>query len=782
LVCYELPQNTYARVFRKAVGAAIKKVFPDPPTFRAIVKSKRGTTEFGQVTFPNQDCCNIFMRFYGPQARDSVEIRKHRLRFERPKPGVVRITEQEIKSLIFKPNTVAVDIHSDYENSDEERARDLYVLECEIGGWDSKGRFASAWKSNVLDDHYSIVDLDGDSAKLTVRLSDRLISISLYSVEKMAVHGKDLYIYSTALPTYLQDITGGVASLTRRIGIMKFNGLDSVAKFVRTPGLDSAHEKIAPFCYVVKVRCTNRADLDHFLLRWRRKLIDIVAYLDIEQNTEQPYRNGILRKLNEWYTTTSFELSFQVHGLVQSGLLTPLEVWELTLLFKEIDRRLDPATAAVVVRTARSGLRHHMPGEVSVSDADAFAQRLKEQLWQAEEAQRSPFKTVHEDTGYHQIHAAVITPAGLWLDGPQRDTGNRIVRAYPGKETHFLRVRIQDESGDLIRDSREVDQDEQIFSGKVQKLFLEGLKVGGRLFRFLGFSTSSLREHSTWFVSDFVYEGEAVSADSIRATIGDLSTIKVPARYAARMGQAFTSTAFKIDVPFERRLIVEDVKIGTKKYNTIGNVVSREYVFSDGCGTLSRATMEKLHEQDARIRRNKRKTALPVVFQVRIGGAKGVLSLNSEQTGSDVMLRESMVKFETNEVDHPHAISLEVASSADAPLSTNLNRPLVALLETLGVPPSNFLRIQEQAVADLRLAVTDTVAALRLYRSYGVGIAAESSDLLQTLHRVLGIKGITDVAFLKRCNLTVLTSALRMIKYKVCREQSRRCQTAELTP
>lgn len=126
-----------------------------------------------------------------------------------------------------------------------------------------------------------------------------------------------------------------------------------------------------------------------------------------------------------------------------------------------------------------------------------------------------------------------------------------------------------------------------------------------------------------------------------------------------------------------------------------------------------------------------------------------------------------MIKFRLQaDTVRNQVVSLEVANSADTALPTNLNRPMVALLETLGVPPSSFIEIQTRAVKELSAAATDTVAALKMYRSAGFGTGPDCSDLLQTLRRVLGIRGITDVPFLKRCNLTCLTSSLRQIKYK----------------
>jgi RNA-dependent RNA polymerase len=54
----------------------------------------------------------------------------------------------------------------------------------------------------------------------------------------------------------------------------------------------------------------------------------------------------------------------------------------------------------------------------------------------------------------------------------------------------------------------------------------------------LGFSSSQLRSHSCWFFAS----NEDITADEIRASIGNFSDIKVVAKHAARIGLAFSST------------------------------------------------------------------------------------------------------------------------------------------------------------------------------------------------------------------------------------------------
>ncbi|CAO1625409.1 unnamed protein product [Parajaminaea phylloscopi] len=757
LLATGLPLNVNSRLFRKKIGYAVHAAFPrNPPRFNTHLKSNKGAVEHGLVMFPNDKCCDIFLHRYGHGIRGggTVEIAKHRLRFSKANPQEHRITRQQALSLNYEPRAAVNDAMSDYED-EEEDVPEVFVHFAEIGMWDDRGRFAPAWQSKELKDHYSALTLDGDHGNVTVRIQDQLIRLSLYRLERIVVHAKDVYFESTVLPTYLADESDGYEALRQHVGIMPTSmSMDSV-KYVRLSALDDEHSRCAPFSYVVKVRCHVEDALSAFILRWQRKIIDLVDYQEIERNPEMPFRGSVLKKLEHFYDTISFQLAFQVQSVLLAGLLLPLEVLQLRRTIEMIDEALPASQAASLFKSVRAELHHRGPAEVSPFGHRDFARRLQELLGQTVKGTLVDTHEVGTDSNNFMIHAATLTPAGLWLEGPFVSQGNRVIRQYPGKEEYFLRVRIAEESDQLMRDSREIDQDTEIFSVRMRNFLVRGLTIGGRHFKFLAFSTSSLREHTVWFVADFKdpRNGDVVSAQNIRDGIGDLREIRIAAKYAARMGQAFTTTPFAIDVPVKQISRVPDKK----------SAYGPE--FTDGCGYISSNIVQRLHEKDPRRRRKRKKAVLPTVFQVRIGGAKGVLALNTAAVGMDVALRTSMIKFQLHP-DENQTLTLEVASSADNPLAANLNRPLVALLETLGVPPRNFIKIQDKAVSTLREAVTSTSAALKLYQSGGFGTGPEVSSLLQTLHRTLNLQGITQVPFLKECNLTCLTSALRQIKYK----------------
>lgn len=138
-----------------------------------------------------------------------------------------------------------------------------------------------------------------------------------------------------------------------------------------------------------------------------------------------------------------------------------------------------------------------------------------------------------------------------------------------------------------------------------------GIIVGGRVFSFLGFSGSSLRLQSCWFMAPFITEkGETVTARSLIAGLGDFSHIENAGRCAARIGQAFSNTRASIKVPHQAINDIEDVM---REEYLDGKFLTR--VFSDGCGTISLSLLERIWETNDNYKERR-----PTVLQIRYAG------------------------------------------------------------------------------------------------------------------------------------------------------------------
>jgi RNA-dependent RNA polymerase len=112
--------------------------------------------------------------------------------------------------------------------------------------------------------------------------------------------------------------------------------------------------------------------------------------------------------------------------------------------------------------------------------------------------------------------------------------------------------------------------------------------------------------------------------------------------------------------------------------------------FSDGVGALSSDLAREIWKSIPSNRKRRVKDT-PSAFQFRLGGLKGVVVVNSDLKGRQLQFRESQDKF-----DAPDLLDFEVCKAFSKYATCYLNRPLIKILEDLGVPPSAFLRLQYQ--------------------------------------------------------------------------------------
>ena len=94
---------------------------------------------------------------------------------------------------------------------------------------------------------------------------------------------------------------------------------------------------------------------------------------------------------------------------------------------------------------------------------------------------------------------------------------NRVLRDF--HQLDFLCLQIRDE--DFSRLAGHAGKIGDILT-RLKQLLINGVHVGGRVYKFLGCSNSQLRSHSCWFVSPT----EEHTADTIRQWMGDFSQIR----------------------------------------------------------------------------------------------------------------------------------------------------------------------------------------------------------------------------------------------------------------
>ena len=221
---------------------------------------------------------------------------------------------------------------------------------------------------------------------------------------------------------------------------------------------------------------------------------------------------------------------------------------------------------------------------------------------------------------------------------------------------------------------------------RVQTILTKGFHMCGRKYSFLAFSSNQLRKRSAWF---FAEDGTTTTA-SIRQWMGQFPSNNV-AKHAARMGQCFTSSyATVIIQPDEVNEFLEDVE-------------HNGYNFSDGIGKITPGLAMEVAK-----RLPLKHNYPPSAYQIRYAGFKGVLAVwPGQNDGIRISLRPSMRKFEST-----HSV-LEVVSWTKFQPAF-LNRQIITLLTSLGVPDSVFWQMQGATLHNLDRILSDREAAYQV--------------------------------------------------------------------
>lgn len=270
-------------------------------------------------------------------------------------------------------------------------------------------------------------------------------------------------------------------------------------------------------------------------------------------------------------------------------------------------------------------------------------------------------------------------------------------------------------------------------------------------YEFLSYSQSALKDYTVWFVSPFKRGNVVVNSEYIRSGIGTRwppELLRCPARYAARLSQAFTAT--------DRGLIVEEDQI-----ELIPDIERNGYCFTDGNGLIS-PEMAKAIYAGIKGRHPTEISRTPSVFQLRLQGAKGIITIDPRLDGLALQLRPSMVKFNSKHSE------VEIARSFERPVRFFLNKPLTMILGGLGVAHPVFLKLQRIAVREAEESTKSFKKAAGLFETHGLGTPFSLAAIFHNLRKIgvpfeKGPEKFID-RFMDRCLQYAVHHVLREMK------------------
>uniref|UniRef100_A0A0E0CR57 RNA-dependent RNA polymerase n=1 Tax=Oryza meridionalis TaxID=40149 RepID=A0A0E0CR57_9ORYZ len=379
-----------------------------------------------------------------------------------------------------------------------------------------------------------------------------------------------------------------------------------------------------------------------------------------------------------------YEILFKINHLVQNGTLSGPTVDD------SFFRLVSPAF--VPIDHIKRALEMMSYLKKTCLNPTSWLSEQYSKFQRSRYVQASP--NISLDDGLVYVYRVQVTPAKVYFYGPEINVSNRVVRNFSADIENFLRISFVDEDCEKLRATdlspriREAsalghDANRTALYKRVLSVLSDGITIGGKNFEFLAFSSSQLRDNSAWMFAS----RQGLAASDIRTWMGDFRNIRNVAKYAARLGQSFSSSTETLKVQKYEVEEISDITNGT------------QHVFSDGIGKISSA-----FANEVAMKCNLKRFA-PSAFQIRYGGYKGVVAVDPTSRWK-LSLRKSMLKFQSDN------ITVDVlAYSKYQPVF--LNRQLITLLSTLGVRDSVFEQKQEEAVNELNKMVTEPQAAVK---------------------------------------------------------------------
>lgn len=287
------------------------------------------------------------------------------------------------------------------------------------------------------------------------------------------------------------------------------------------------------------------------------------------------------------------------------------------------------------------------------------------------------------------MRTARITPSTIYYNTPTVDISNRVTRRYREVSDRFLRVRFTEEKphGRIMSSINDTNND--IFD-RVHRTMVNGITIGDRHYEFLAFGNSQFRENGSYFFAPL----PNLTAAHIRAWMGEFRHIRSIAKYAARLGQCFSTTRAIGGCPAQVKMC-EDITRGS-------------FCFSDGIGKISKF-LAAMATEELKIRTQNGEP--PSAFQFRLGGCKGMLTVSSDPQPHEVHIRPSQHKFDSA------SGLLEIIRWSQYSMAT-LNRQLILVLSSLGIRDEIFCKKLDSMLLSFNNAINNDAQAIDLLQKF----------------------------------------------------------------
>lgn len=719
----------------------------------------------GFLTLPTHDIGVRFLHLYGASG---LVLHGRRIQFTLSKnPAGRSDTVQSITRMPYVDPRVL----EQQEQLSRQLAASRVAIQTIQFGWDCRDQVLSIESETSPSEAFICFDEERRQFRIEYvhQQYKYYIAIRFSNIDYLTAHQylqRDPAIVFTLFepPTYEMDLkpqsNGGLEELLSMLSMADLEpDKGPFRKQLSFLPLPENHQQVGQYtCLALRLVCQSRGEMEKF-----KELSRDSGFSHISSDTypiehRALFSQDALDEYTLWIRRLPWAVAFQVQAIVLKRSVDMREMLDLLPRIKEL-------LSTKGKRYTASFLQDFSPKVFALyrseDDAVDAVRRCFETALIEHDTQPPRRNVKPTDGSIYEAYHATVTPTTIVLDGPYPERSNRVIRAYDERHHEsFLRVTFAEEGRLQFRFDKEVDGRAYVAS-RIGPILFDGLTLANRKFEFLAYSQSALKEHSVWFVKPFKvseHPEEWVRARDIIASLGSFENLgydpqlaRCPARYAARLSQAFTATDASVSVNVEEIFTQDDIEVITD---------GQKFNFTDGVGTMSKELAQEIWRRLKRTRKRLRSIkGHPSAYQVRFMGSKGMLSVDYRLQGRAVVLRPSMIKF-----DAPEARDIEIARAFDRPTPYFLNRPLIMIMEGLGVKYETFKRLQDSAVQETEESVYTLSKAGKLLECYGLGTSFRLSSVMNSLHK-LGITSLTGDKFYDKSMEFAKNHVLRLLKH-----------------
>ena len=300
-------------------------------------------------------------------------------------------------------------------------------------------------------------------------------------------------------PKFFESLDAGANALQIALQALNTGKGGQAFKRKRIDALSKEHGIVVSSCLCYRIMLSDSADIAGIrVLRHFPEIPDSIPWdtSEIMTTSFAAQMTALHSALGgSRYGSLRFDLKFQMQKLAQNGYLGPAKVVELLAVVSRHAKERDSRVVTQSVQTLCEQIPYAGP---TTEASDLTTEELTQMLTKIQTSmiRGETYLPNLADRYDHiaSVHKVMVTPAGIYLSGPEPEVKNRVLRKYSNFLDYFISVSFLDEDGETLRLDRQTSG-EDIYHGRFKRVLRGPIIIAGRGFEVCTPSSRRQRPH-----------------------------------------------------------------------------------------------------------------------------------------------------------------------------------------------------------------------------------------------------------------------------------------------